>query len=169
MTFTIRPLAPTGEPPALLDRLGAVVVDAYRAIGALERDDGYEPVLRDVAGRARDAVVLAALADDGAALGCITYVPGPDNPLAEHLAADEASLRMLAVAAAAQGRGVGGALIAACLDRARADGRAAVFLHSLPVMTAAQRLYARAGFRPVPDRDWFVDGLHLQGFRLALI
>jgi ribosomal protein S18 acetylase RimI-like enzyme len=87
-------------------------------------------------------VVFAALdAASGTPLGCVTYVPAPDNAWAEHLREGEASIRMLAVDPAAQGRGVGSALVAACLDRARADGRRAVFLHSLPVMTGAQRIY----------------------------
>ena len=75
---------------------------------------------------------------------------------------------MLAVDPAGQGRGVGTALVAACLDRARAEGRRAVFLHSLPVMEGAQRIYARFGFRRVPDRDWVFPGFLLMGFELDL-
>ena len=85
--------------------------------------------------RASEAVVLAAVDDaSGDLLGCVTYVPDASNPWAEHLREGEAGIRMLAVDPAGQGRGAGTALVAACLDRARADGRRAVFLHSLPVM-----------------------------------
>jgi ribosomal protein S18 acetylase RimI-like enzyme len=60
-------------------------------------------------------------------------------------------------------------LLDAVLDRARALGRRAVFLHSTPVMTAAHRLYQRNGFVRVPDRDWFFDPeLTLIAFRLDL-
>jgi ribosomal protein S18 acetylase RimI-like enzyme len=162
MSFTIRrPLQ------AELAPLGDLVVAAYDAIGALEGDDEYVPELRDVAHRDQEAVVLAAVDDaTGALLGCITYVPDPASPWAEHLREGEASIRMLAVDPAAQGRGVGTALVAACLDRARAEGRTGVFLHSLPIMTAAQRIYDRFGFRRVPERDWVFPDFLLLGFEL---
>jgi ribosomal protein S18 acetylase RimI-like enzyme len=62
---------------------------------------------------------------------------------------------MLAVDPAGRNAASGRPLAEACLARARADGRRAVFLHLLPVMTGAQRIYAeRLGFRRVPERDW---------------
>jgi ribosomal protein S18 acetylase RimI-like enzyme len=150
--------------------LGRIVVDAYRAIGALEGDEEYAAELRDVAGRAKVAVVLAAVdAADGRPIGCATYVPGPSSPLAEELGPGEASIRMLAVDPAASGRGAGTALAAACVERARADGFRRVVLHSLPVMTGAQRIYERLGFRHVPERDWVpVPHIHLLCFVLDL-
>lgn len=155
--------------PDELAPLGDLVVAAYDAIGANEEDDDYVPVLRDVARRAREAVVLAAVDDEtGALLGCVTYAPDPANPWAEHLRKGEASIRMLAVDPAAQGRGVGTALVEACLARARAEGRSGVFLHSLPIMTAAQRIYERLGFRRVPERDWVFPDFLLMGFGLEL-
>ena len=162
MAIVIRPPG-----PAELAPLGDLVLAAYESLGALEGDDEYVPELRDVARRAREAVVLAAVDDaTGALLGCVTYVPDPANPWAEHLREGEATIRMLAVAPTAQGRGVGTALVAACLERARAEGRRAIFLHSLPIMEAAQRIYARFGFRRVPERDWVFPDFLLMGFQL---
>jgi len=164
MAMVIRPPEPSELAP-----LGDLVLAAYEALGALEGDDEYVPELRDVARRAREAVVLAAVDDaTGALLGCVTYVPDPANPWAEHLREGEATIRMLAVAPTAQGRGVGTALVAACLERARAEGRRAIFLHSLPIMEAAQRIYARFGFRRVPERDWVFPDFLLMGFQLDL-
>ena len=157
-------------------RLGELVVAAYRSLPEFDEPD-YEPELRDVARRAREAVVLVAIDDVGgqiddggkALLGCVTYVPGPDSPWAELLEPGEAAIRMLAVDATARGRGVGTALAAACIARAREDGRAAVFLHSLAYMRAAQAIYMRLGFIRRPDRDWEpVPGIRLLGFALAL-
>jgi len=169
MGIRIVAVRPGATPAFVLEQLGEIVVRAYDAVGALEGDDEYLPELRDVARRVREAVVFAALDEaDGTPLGCVTYVPGPDNAWAEHLRAGEASIRMLAVDPAAQGRGVGTALVEACLVRARADGRRAVFLHSLPVMTGAQRVYDRLGFRRVPERDWVFPDFLLMGFVLDL-
>ncbi|HEY5495397.1 MAG TPA: GNAT family N-acetyltransferase [Candidatus Limnocylindrales bacterium] len=150
--------------------LGELVVAAYRSLPEFD-EPGYEPELRDVARRAREAVVLVALDEsaDSPLLGCVTYVPGPESPWAELLEPGEAAIRMLAVDAAARGRGAGTALAAACVARARAEGRAAIFLHSLPYMRAAQVIYARLGFTRRPDRDWEpVPGVRLLGFSLPL-
>ncbi|HYN48706.1 MAG TPA: GNAT family N-acetyltransferase [Candidatus Nanopelagicales bacterium] len=169
MGIRIVTVEPGALPAAALARLGEIVVAAYDAVGALEGDDEYVPELRDVARRVREAVVFAALDDSGnVPLGCVTYVPGPDNTWAEHLRDGEASIRMLAVDPRAQGRGVGTALAEACLARARADGRRAVFLHSLPVMAGAQRIYERLGFRRAPERDWVFPDFLLLGFVLDL-
>jgi ribosomal protein S18 acetylase RimI-like enzyme len=149
--------------------LGQLVVAAYRSLPEFD-EPGYEPELRDVERRAREAVVLVAVDDvDGAVLGCITYVPGLDSPWAELLEPGEAAIRMLAVDPAAQGRGAGTALTVACIERARDAGRTAIFLHSLPYMRAAQAIYARLGFSRRPDRDWEpAPGIRLLGFALAL-
>ena len=151
-------------------RLGDLVLAAYRSLPEFD-EPGYEPELRDVARRAREAVVLVAVDDaaDDPLLGCVTYVPGPESPWAELLEPGEAAIRMLAVDAGARGRGAGTALTAACVARARAEGRGAIILHSLPYMRAAQAIYARLGFTRRPDRDWEpVAGVRLLGFALPL-
>jgi ribosomal protein S18 acetylase RimI-like enzyme len=150
-------------------RLGEIVVAAYRALRA-EESGRYEAELRDVERRAREAVVLAAIDEaTGRPIGCVTYVPGPDNPWAELLEPGEAGIRMLAVDPAVQGQGAGTALILACVERARAAGRRRLVLHSRPMMTTAQRIYARLGFRRDERRDWEpVPGILLLAFALAL-
>ncbi len=149
--------------------LGELVVRAYRSLPEFD-EPGYEPELRDVARRAREAVVLVAVDDaDGTLLGCVTYVPDPNSPWAELLEQGEAAIRMLAVDVTARGRGVGTVLAEACVARARADGRDAIVLHSLTYMRAAQAIYARLGFVRRPERDWEpVPGVRLLGFALAL-
>lgn len=149
---------------------GALVVAAYRSLAGLPLDDGYAGTLADVALRDGDdgAEVLVAL-DDGELCGCVTFVPGAESRWAEQLEAGEASIRMLATAPAAQGRGIGRALLEACLERARHLGRSGVFLHSTPWMTAAHHLYCDAGFVRVPERDWSPSTeVPLLAFRLAL-
>ncbi|HLT68944.1 MAG TPA: GNAT family N-acetyltransferase [Acidimicrobiales bacterium] len=150
--------------------LGELTVAAYAWADPRTLDDGYADELRDVAGRARAAVVLAAV--DGATgevLGGVTFVPDVANPLAEFTEPDAAGIRMLAVAPHARGRGVGEALTRACIDRARAGGRRQIVLHSTDRMTAAHRLYTRLGFERDPGIDWEPEpGLWLRGFRLRL-
>lgn len=139
---------------------GELVVAAYRALGDTPpvADGGYADELRDVARRSKEAVVMVAVDEaasaDRAVVGCVTYVPDETSPLAEDLQPGEAGLRMLAVSPSAQGRGVGRALVEACVDRARRDGKDRLFLHSGEWMQAAHRLYTSVGFRRVPERDW---------------
>jgi putative acetyltransferase len=50
----------------------------------------------------------------------------------------------------ARGRGVGARLLARCLAVARGFGYGACYLETLTGMDDAQKLYRRAGFRPLP-------------------
>ncbi len=145
--ITIRPVL-----PAEFAALGELTVAAYRAVPGGSTSAGYEETLRDVAARAREAEVLVAVDADDTLLGGITYVPGL-GAYAEFTGDDEAGIRMLAVAPAAQGRGVGRRLMATCIERAAAAGKARIVLHTTASMTAAQGLYASLGFERTPGRD----------------
>ena len=157
--------------------LGDVVAAAYESLGG-PLDSGYANQLRAVAQRATGAVVFAAFGkgegdegeEDGAlVVGCTTYVPGPDSPWAERLSEGEAGMRMLGVRPDWMGRGVGTALTEACIERARAEGRRALVLHSTPWMAAAHRLYEGLGFVRAPDIDWHpVPDVPLLGYRRDL-
>jgi ribosomal protein S18 acetylase RimI-like enzyme len=145
--------------------LGELCVRAYRALGSVS--DSYAERLRDVAGRAQTARVLAAV-DDAAVLGCVTLILD-GGPWGEIAGPDEGEFRMLAVDPAAQGRGAGAALVRACIDGARSAGRARLVLSSATDMTAAHRLYERLGFARAPARDWRpVPHVQLLAYELAL-
>jgi ribosomal protein S18 acetylase RimI-like enzyme len=76
---------------------------------------------------------------------------------------------MLAVAPAAQGRGVGTALLQRVLDDSRARGKTGVVCSSQPEMRAAHRIYERLGFTRAPARDWSpVPGVALLAFAISL-
>ena len=103
-----------------LDAAGDLVVAAYRTHPDMEDSDGYLAHVRDVRGRATATDVLVAVDGDGRLLGCVSYVRDHTSAFAEVEQPGEAGFRMLGVAAAARGRGVGRALVEACLERARA-------------------------------------------------
>jgi GNAT superfamily N-acetyltransferase len=150
------------------EALGALTVAAYRALLGENMGAGYAAELADVAGRATLVDVLVAVDDHGELLGGITYIPGP-GPMAWFTDAGEAGMRMLAVDPAAQGRGVGGALVSACVQRAVASRKTRLLLHTTQPMVVAHRLYDRAGFRRDPDHDEVVEGgLLLLGYALDL-
>jgi ribosomal protein S18 acetylase RimI-like enzyme len=161
----IRPVRPDEH-----QALGDLTVAAYAVIdAAVVEEADYAGELRDVAGRVADAEVLVAVDAAGTVLGGVTYVPGPDSAWAEFSEPDGAGIRMLAVAPEAQGQGIGQALSRACVNRARAAGRAQILLHSTDRMTAAHRIYERLGFARDVSLDWEpLPGFWLRGFRLRL-
>ncbi len=149
MTIVIRPADPTDYDP-----LGEITARAYLNDGLLafgDEDDWYLEELKNVAKRAAHAEVLVAVSGSEL-LGGVTYVPD-GGPLSEIARPGEAEIRMLAVTHEARGRGVGRALVQACIDRASAAGTGLV-LCTQPTMHTAHRIYERLGFTRAPERDW---------------
>lgn len=146
--------------------VGRLLVQAY-SVGSMAPDNPYWGALRDTASRAQDAEVWVAELD-GRVVGTVTWA-GHGSGQREVARDGEAEFRMLGVDPAAQGRGVGAALLEAVLARARADGYAAVVICSATWMAAAHHLYVRRGFRRLPDRDWTpTPGVDLLAFQLPL-
>jgi GNAT superfamily N-acetyltransferase len=140
--------------PDEYDAIGELSVRVYLAEGYTRADSPYNAVLRDVAPRAEKAELMVAADERDRILGTVTYA-GYGSPYAEHVSSlEEASFRMLVVDPAARGRGIGGALVRWCIDRARATGAHYLRLSTQEGMAAAGRLYLRLGFARTPERDW---------------
>jgi ribosomal protein S18 acetylase RimI-like enzyme len=140
--------------PEELAAVGELTLAAYVADGFLVEDDFYADVLLGAAHRAAEAELMVAVDAAGhELLGTVTFCLSGSR-YAEISRPGEAEFRMLAVAPAARGRGVGHALARLCVDRAREQGCTAVTLSSLEIMYTAHRLYERMGFRRLPERDW---------------
>jgi ribosomal protein S18 acetylase RimI-like enzyme len=150
--------------PEEYQAVGDITIAAYLTIAGFSPGERYQAEMRDVAARVESAEVLVAAGHDGRVLGAVTFVPGL-GPMAEFDGPDESGMRMLAVDPAAQGRGVGAALLRRVLDASRERGKGGVVCSSLPQMRAAHRVYERAGFHRAPGRDWSpVAGVELLAF-----
>jgi ribosomal protein S18 acetylase RimI-like enzyme len=154
-----------------LDALGDAVVAAYRSVDPVGRA-WYLAEVHDVRTRTRTPgmVVLAARVD-GVPVGCCTVVlAGEDRDHGRNLEPDIAVLRMLGVAPAFHGHGIGRALVSAALDVARGAGKERLELFTEEAMGAAQRLYVSLGFVRVRELDWTVPdgGPRLLGFMREL-
>jgi ribosomal protein S18 acetylase RimI-like enzyme len=148
--------------------IGEVTAAAYADLTEAD-EDGYRDKLRDAATRDREAELWVAVAEDESVLGTVT-VCHDGSPWREIGRGDEGEFRMLAVSPAAQGRGVGAALVRLCIDRFREVGAPGIVLSTLPAMRAAHRLYERHGFVRAPDRDWSpVPGVDLVAYHLDLV
>ncbi len=167
MTVIVRRVRPEEYAAA-----GQVSLTGYQADDLLRRPDGsqdraYAERLSDVATRDASAEVFVAV-ESGEVLGTVTWCPPRSQwrELADR--DDQAEFRMLSVDPRGRGRGVGGALVQFCVDRARSAGMSEVVLSSLPEMTSAHRLYQAFGFVRAPELDHTpVPGVDLWAFRLT--
>lgn len=146
--------------------IAAATLAAYAEFEAA--DEAYQRKLADSAGRATQAELWVAL-DGDRILGSVTLCP-PGSPWRQIAGPGEGEFRMLAVDPAAQGEGVGAALVQHVLDRCRAAGDHSVVLSTSTEMLTAHRMYARLGFNRLPARDWSpVPGVELLVFGRSLI
>lgn len=154
--------------PEEVQSAGELTVAAYAALGDQPIGDGFRSQLADVAGRLTDAEVLVAV-ESHEVIGTVTYVPGAASRLAEFGEPRSAGVRMLAVAPGIRNRGIGRALVKACIERAAASGCERLVLHTAHWMDDVQRLSARLGFERVPALDREPEpGLHLKAYRYWL-
>jgi len=107
----------------------------------------------------------------GVVVGSILLFPPAANAYAAAVGGTEwPEVRLLAVLPSARGQGVGTALMAECVLRARRAGAAALGLHTMDMMRAAMRMYERMGFVRVPDLDFSpAQGLLVKGYRMDLL
>jgi ribosomal protein S18 acetylase RimI-like enzyme len=140
--------------PEEMAEVGEIRMTAYLADGFLSEGSSYGPTLRAL-GTAGDGPVLVAVADgdDRRIVGTVMLQLWPHA--GEVVAGPgEAEIRALAVAPDGQGRGTGRALLRAVIERAALTGVRHLVLLTQPEMQTAQRMYRRAGFVRLPERDW---------------
>jgi ribosomal protein S18 acetylase RimI-like enzyme len=148
--------------PSELPEIGDIRVAAYRADGFLSPASQYAATLHAL-GHDGNGDVLVAVADDGQLLGTVMLEywssqdgpsqGGPSKSGAVHRPG-EAEIRALAVRPAARGQGAGNALLTAIIEHAAAHGVEHLVLATLPAMRTAHRMYEKAGFTRLPERDW---------------
>jgi ribosomal protein S18 acetylase RimI-like enzyme len=155
--------------PTEFDVAGEVTAEAYREFVHPGSDwEDYLRLIADVPERAARTTILVAV-DDGRIVGSATLeltqrVEPEDDPA---LDPDEAHIRMVGVLPEMRRRGIAGALMKACIERASASGKTFVTLHTTERMQGAQQMYTSMGFVRGADRT-FPDGFVLLSYRLEL-
>lgn len=152
--ITVRPARPSEY-----ERVGALTVEAYRALPVDHLWGGYDEQILDTKKRAKHAEIVVAVDDSDVVVGSVTYVADSASKWSEWTRPDEAQFRLLAVDPVARRQGAGDALVRACINRAGRDAQP-ILIHTTPWMISAQRIYARHGFVWAPDRDVPYDEWH---------
>ena len=134
------------------DAITDLTLDVYVGGGFVPPADPYAARLADIASRADESRVVVAEVN-GHVVGSIA-VAEAGTPYAEIAEPGELEFRMLAVATAARGLGVGTALVRWVIDLAAAQGCSAVTISTSASMVDARRIYDRLGFVHVAERDW---------------
>lgn len=136
---------PTIAPATTADDIAAMRTLFQAYADGLAVDLAYQDFTAELAGlpgkyAAPHGALLLARDPAGQVLGCVAL-----RPLGDGLC----EMKRLYVAPPARGTGLGAALMKAITAAARRLGYRAMRLDTLPDMTAAQAMYAAAGFRPI--------------------
>ena len=155
---------------------GAVVevtLAAYGQYAAVvpEHWEGYRQNIVATLAAAKPGTLIVAEEDAGLVGSVLLYPAGGEFavPGGKTVTLKEPEVRLLAVAPAARGRGVGVALMHECIRRARESRAPTITLHTMDMMQAAMRMYERLDFQRAPELDIEVaPGVTIKGFRLGL-
>ena len=133
----------------------------------------WEGYRRNIVASLEDVGSAAQLVaeQDGAIVGTVLLYPPRrmELPQGRRLEMPWPEVRLLAVAPAARGRGVGAALMQECVRRVRRAGGRVLSLHTTDLMKTALRMYERMGFVRAPEIDFqLMPGTTVMGFRLDL-
>jgi ribosomal protein S18 acetylase RimI-like enzyme len=126
---------------ALARRLGAIPLPPWRSPDEISSADARE-MIEAVASGSRDNEVFIA-ERDGQAVGCLHMLTMTDFFGRAH-----AHISVIATSDAAQGTGVGRALMGKAEEWSRARGMSLLTLNVFNGNARARRLYERAGFAP---------------------
>jgi ribosomal protein S18 acetylase RimI-like enzyme len=89
-------------------------------------------------------IILAEI--KGRIVGGVAYIPA-GTPKRAYFDQSWSIIRMLVVDPTSRGIGLGRALTEECIRRARRDRAPLIALHTTPIMTVAQPMYLRMGFK----------------------
>ncbi len=160
--------------PGDQESIRAVTLAAYQEYAAqmpAQWEDYRQNILTTLASVTPAEQIVAER--NGTILGTVLLYPGGSiigtDPQGTLVRLTWPEVRLLAVAPAQRGQGIGAALMEECIRRAQAAGAQALMLHTTDLMQTAMRLYERLGFVRFPELDFHpAPGVTIKGYRLKL-
>jgi ribosomal protein S18 acetylase RimI-like enzyme len=159
--------------PGDQDAIREVTLAAYQQYAALmpAHWDAYRQDILSTLADVKPAAQIVA-EQRGTVVGAVLLYPAgtvwgkPDD---DALTLEWPEVRLLAVASAVRGQGIGRALLRDCLRRARLAGASSVTLHTTDMMRVAQGMYERMGFVRAPALDYHpAPDVTIKGYRYLL-
>jgi len=160
--------------PSDRDAIEAVTLAAYEQYATVLSPPLWTLYRQSIQATLRDVRPAAQIVaeDDGVLVGTVLLYPSGAviaRPAGTPVALASPEVRLLAVAPAARGKGVGRRLMEECLRRARAAGASALTLHTADIMSVAVRLYEGMGFVRAVELDFSpAPGITVKGYRIPL-
>jgi ribosomal protein S18 acetylase RimI-like enzyme len=139
-----------------LNEVSVLLGDAYKQYENLIRPEAWEHYQKDiidVCSRLDESDLIVAELE-GRLVGCVTLYLDAARTMPEVWPAGSAVIRLLAVHPAYRNRGIGRALMEACISRCRQAKIGSIGLHTTEIMDVAKKLYERMGFIRMPESDF---------------
>jgi GNAT superfamily N-acetyltransferase len=160
--------------PGEFKKIGEMMVQVYSQLdGFLNPADhpGYYNMLRNVGDLTQTpGTELLVATDDDRLAGAVVYFNDMKYYSSGGTATqtqNAAGFRLLAVDPATRGRGIGKLLTLYCIDKARANNRKLLIIHTTMAMQTAWKMYETIGFKRAEDLDFMQSDLAVFGFRLT--
>lgn len=161
--------------PGDQDMIRDVTLAAYQEYAAqmpAQHWEGYRQNILTTLAEVKPAEQIVA-ERQGTILGTVLLYPSGTvigtDPTGKPVRLTWPEVRLLAVAPAQRGQGIGTLLMDECIRRARRSGATALTLHTTDLMQTAMRLYERLGFVHFAELDFHpAPGLTIKGYRLNL-
>ncbi|MBJ6118851.1 GNAT family N-acetyltransferase [Pontibacter sp. BT310] len=162
--------------PSEFAAIGQLMVQVYSQLDGFPKQSeqpAYYSLLSNIGEFTNkpETELLVAVGADGKIEGAVVYFGdmlyyGSGGTATQERNA--AGFRLLAVAPAARGKGLGKLLTLECIRKAKATNQSQLIIHSTKAMQTAWMMYERLGFERAEDLDFMQQELPVYGFRLQL-
>lgn len=161
--------------PSEFTTIGQLLVRVYANLNGFptpEEQPAYYKMLENVGDFTHQpGTALLVATSQNMLLGAVVYFNDIKHYASGGSATTEknaAGFRLLAVAPEARGKGTGKALTEACIEKAKAQKRSQLIIHTTKAMEVAWSMYEKLGFKRSVDLDFMQKNLPVFGFRLIL-
>jgi GNAT superfamily N-acetyltransferase len=162
--------------PAEFQEIGNLMIDVFSSLKGfpdkIEMPEYYKR-LQNIGNITKDpnTSLLIAVTKDERIGGAVVYIGDMQYYHSGGIAPKEknaSGFRLLVVDPTIRGKGIGGILAHACIQKGKEENKKQIIIHTTKVMQTAWEMYEKMGFRRSDDLDFSLGDLEILGFRLVL-